>query len=86
MTLNIDNEEAGELAHNLAELTGESLADAVTEAIRERLERVQREKDTGLADRLLLIGKDCAAHLNKSISSDDDQESLYDEHGLPRRS
>jgi len=59
--LNIKNEETHRLAQELARLTGESMTAAVTEAVRERLERVRRERATGLADRLLAIGKDCAA-------------------------
>ena len=39
MSLNIKNEETYRLAHELAELTGESVTTAVTEAVRERLER-----------------------------------------------
>ena len=61
VSLNIKNEETHRLAQELARLTGESMTAAVTEALRERLERVRRERATGLADRLLAIGKDCAA-------------------------
>ena len=45
MSLNIKTPEAHELAAELARLTGESLTKAVTEAIRERLERKRRERD-----------------------------------------
>ena len=38
---------------------------AVTEAVRERLDRVHREHGVDLAERLLLIGRDCAAHLKE---------------------
>jgi len=61
VSLNIKNEETHRLAQELARLTGESMTAAVTEALRERLERVRRERAAGLADRLLAIGKDCAA-------------------------
>jgi hypothetical protein len=33
----------------------------VTEAVRERLDRLRHERDDRIADRLLVIGKDCAA-------------------------
>ena len=33
---------------------------AVTIAVRERLDRIRSEQRTGLADRLLQIGQDCA--------------------------
>ncbi|WP_037057962.1 type II toxin-antitoxin system VapB family antitoxin [Pseudonocardia asaccharolytica] len=41
MSLNIKSREAHELTRELACLTGESLTQAVTEAVRERLERVR---------------------------------------------
>jgi hypothetical protein len=44
ISLNIKNPEAHELASELARLTGESMTTAVTEAIRERLEREKRER------------------------------------------
>jgi len=82
--LNIKNEETHRLAQELARLTGESMTAAVTEALRERLERVRRERAGGLADRLLAIGKDCAARLKEPFRSVDHGELLYDERGLPR--
>jgi antitoxin VapB len=84
MSLNIKNEETYRLAQELARLTGESMTAAVTEAVRERLERVRRERAAGLADRLLAIGKDCAARLKEPFRSVDHGELLYDECGLPR--
>ena len=84
MGMNIKSDEAQKLAHDLAELTGESLTASVTNALRERLERVQSEKGTGLADRLLRIGKDCAAHLKEPFRTADHGDILYDERGLPR--
>ena len=84
MGLNIKNREAHELAEELAKLTGESMATAVTIAVRERLDRVRREHGTSLADRLLAIGRDCAAHLKEPFRSVDHAELLYDERGLPR--
>ena len=45
MSLNIKSPEAHELAAELARLTGQSLTRAVIEAIRERLERKQRQRD-----------------------------------------
>jgi antitoxin VapB len=56
----------------------------VTEAARERLDRVCGERGVGLADRLLKIGEDCAAHLREPFRSVDHGELLYDEKGLPR--
>jgi antitoxin VapB len=84
MSLNIKNEEAYRLAQELARLTGESMTAAVTEAMRERLDRVRRERAAGLADRLLAIGKDCASRLKEPFRSVDHSDLLYNERGLPR--
>ncbi len=84
MGLNIKSDEAHRLAEELARLTGESMTAAVTEAVRERLERVRRERGQSLADRLVAIGKDCAPRLKEPFRSADHAELLYDERGLPR--
>jgi antitoxin VapB len=39
---------------------------------------------TSLADQLLTIGKDCAAHLKKPFRTIDHGKMLYDERGLPK--
>jgi antitoxin VapB len=82
MTLNIKNEETHRLARELASLTGESMTAAITEAVRERLHRVQRE--AGLAARLTAIGKDCALRLKEPYKSVAHGDLLYDERGLPK--
>lgn len=84
MSLNIKNQGAHKLAHQLARLTGESMTEAVTKALRERLDRVRDRRGSGLADRLLSIGKDCAAHLKEPARSAAHGDLLYDEKGLPK--
>ena len=84
MSLNIKNEEAHRLAKELASLTDESMATAVTEALRERLSRIRGERAGSLALRILAIGKDCAARLHEPYSSIDHAEMLYGEDGLPK--
>lgn len=84
MSLNIKNRETQRLAEQLAKVTGESLSEAVSKAIRERLERVQRERGNALSDRLLKIGKDCASRLKEPYRSIDHGELLFDKSGLPR--
>ena len=85
MSLNIKNKEAHRLAEELAKLTGETLTAAVTTAVRERLDRVRRERrSVSLADRLLAIGRDCAAHLKEPFRSAEHGDLLYDDTGLPR--
>lgn len=82
MSLNIKNEEAHRLAVELARLTGETLTQAVTGAIRERLLRERRHRaKTALSRELMDIGRRCAAHgKGKPIPHGD---LLYDERGLP---
>ncbi len=60
------------------------MTEAVTEAVRERLERVRPHSGHDLAERFLEIGKECAAHLKEPFRSVDHGELLYDEKGLPR--
>jgi antitoxin VapB len=83
MSMNIKNKEAYRLAKQLTKLTGESLTTAITEAVRERLDRVRRERGIDLAERLLLIGRDCAAHLKEPFRTVDHDKMLYDDRGLP---
>ena len=81
MSLNIKNEEAHALAVRVARLTGESLTEAVTTALRERLARVEAP-DT-LVEELLALGRDCAARLDAPTRTIDHGALLYDEKGLP---
>jgi antitoxin VapB len=78
------NDEANRLAHELAQLTGESLTTAVTVAVRERLERLQRSQREPSSERILQIGKDCAVRLKQPCLTVDHAELLYDENGLPK--
>lgn len=85
MTLNIKSDDAHRLARELAALTGESMTTAVTTALKERIERIRRSDRHGLSERLLAIGRDCAAHLSEEQRSLDYDAFLYDEKtGLPR--
>lgn len=82
MNLNIKSAEAHELAAELAQLTGESMTKAVTQAIRERLERERRHRNRkALARELLEIGQRCAAYERRDSRSHG--EFLYDKRGLP---
>jgi len=84
MGLNIKNEEAHRLARELARATGESMTAAVSEAIRERLERVRGTSKKSRVERILEIGRDCAAHLKEPFKSVDHGDLLYDDKGLPK--
>ena len=62
MYLNIKNDEAHRLATELARLTDETLTSAVLLALRERLARERRRRNTGdVAAQLLKIGRRYAA-------------------------
>ena len=80
MSLNIKNEETHRMAQELANLTGESMTEAVSEAVRERLERVKKK---GMAERIMKIAKESSALL-KGRPLPDHGELLYDEKGLPK--
>jgi antitoxin VapB len=84
MGLNIKNPETERLAQKLAKMTGESKTAAVTEALRERLERLSSEESDGLAVRMMEIGKRCAARLREPFRSIEHGDLLYDEKGLPK--
>jgi len=84
MALNIKNEKIHRIAKQLARATGESITEAATVAIRERLERVRRESKEGSVERLMKIARECAAHFKEPVKSIDHGELLYDENGLPK--
>jgi len=83
MSLNVKNQEAHELARELAQLTGESMSSAVTIAVRERRDRVLADRSGSLTERMLEIGRDCAGRLPIDVQRIDHGELLYDENGLP---
>ena len=83
MALNIRNPETEKLASDLAALTGETKTEAVTKALRQRLEQLkQLRTKRRLANRLDEIAKHCAALPLLDRRSPED--ILYDERGLPR--
>lgn len=84
MSLNLKSDEAHRLAHELSDLTGESMTTAATVAMRERLERLRGAKRGSLAERLLAIGRDCAPRLKGRYRKIEHGDLLYDERGLPR--
>jgi len=84
VSLNIKNEEAHRLAQQLAKLTGESMATAVTQAVRERLERIRANSRKGVAERLMKISRECGPLWKEPYRSIDHGDLLYDDKGLPK--
>ena len=84
MALNIRNRETEQLAETLAKLTGETKTQAVTKALRDRLERIRRRRaGRCLADELDEIALHTAS-LPVLDNRNADEILGYDEHGLPR--
>ena len=83
MSLNIKNEDTHRRAKELARLAGETMTEAVDRSITERLERLRRKSNkAGLVERLLEIGRECAALSVLDKRRPDDM--LYDKRGLPK--
>jgi antitoxin VapB len=82
--LNIKNRETIRLARELAALTGESLTGAITVALSERIECLQRTENVGLAEQLMAIGREVAPRLKGGPKSTEIGDFLYDERGLPK--
>ena len=84
MTINIKHPDADRLARQLAAKTGETLTEAVMNALRERLSRVEAQRRTpSLRRELEAIRKRCSS-LPVLDARPSDEILGYDEHGLPR--
>lgn len=88
MQLNIKNEDAYRLAKELAKRTGESLTEAVTGALRERLEREtakSKERPATKAERLRRLERLAREFDELPVLDDRDPDEIvgYDESGLP---
>ena len=80
MALSIKTGEADRLARALAAETGESLTEAVTEALRQRLERVRTQR----TDLMFGVGQ-LILDYRSALADDRPEDEIlgYDEHGLP---
>jgi antitoxin VapB len=82
MALSIKTAEADELARSLARLTGESMTEAVTAALRERLarERARREAAASLPERLTALSSQLrAAYDTRPVSREEWDAATGDE-------
>jgi antitoxin VapB len=84
MPLSIKAPEADRLAHKLAALTGETMTTAVINAMRERLERVERKQlsKAALLEEVRAISHHCAS-LPVLDTRSEDEILGYDENGIP---
>ena len=85
MGLNIKRKDTQQLVQKLAKLTGESMTEAVTRAVRERIERLNRKK--GLTELWKEIAQDTAKRFKepyRSLTQEQLDDLLYDEDGLPK--
>ncbi len=85
MAILIKDQEADHLIRTLAERTGESITDAVKEAVRERLKQVPLNEDEIAARKRRLAELfayfDSLPVINEHLT--DDEIIGYDENGLP---
>lgn len=85
MPLSIKDPDADRLARALAQRTGETLTEAVINALRERLERELRKDESieNLIEDVMEIGRHCAA-LPLLVPLRPDEILGYDRSGPPR--
>lgn len=87
MSLNIKNPETYQLVKELAAETGQSMTAAVTDAVRERLDRVRAERDVdheARVQRILDMAAEIGRRMPPGYLDQDFDELLYDENGLPK--
>jgi antitoxin VapB len=85
MALSIKDPEADRLARELAKATGESLTEAVTTALRDRLRMLQgrqKSREDQLAEVMAIVEQYAARRVFDNRSPD--EIIGYDEYGLPR--
>lgn len=82
MGMNIKSAEAHALAKKIASQTGESLTSAVVVALRERLERIERERN--VQEKIRRIDEILARSGPTPPGATSDHSDMYDEMGLPK--
>lgn len=89
MALSIKNRKVEELARELARLTRKPITEAVKDSLEHELARARvsaavQPRDDDLVERLMEIGRRCAALPDISTMSDDEILG-YDEFGIPSK-
>ena len=81
MGLNIKSEDVHRLARQLAKRTGKTMTAAIEAALREKIERLDREQDVeAVVARVMRIVRESGPPAPDQTS---DHSDLYDDRGLP---
>ena len=84
MALNIKHAEADALARRLAEVTGQSITEAVIKALREQLRRETGKRSVRrLEEELRMISRRCSKLPDRDTRGPEEIIG-FDEHGLPK--
>lgn len=83
MAFNVKNDEADRLLRELTATTGESLTEAITAALRERLERERRARSAAQDDRSVAAAVAQLRSLPVIDERSSDEILGYDERGVP---
>ncbi len=78
----VEDEEAERLAMEIAKATGQSISAVVTEALRERAERIPKGQEKASVEELLEIVDRIATYAK--VPHFDHAAEFYDESGLPK--
>ncbi len=83
MALSIKNQEVDRLARRLAKVTGESMTEAICNALKQRLEKeTGRKQPSTIRDEILRI-RERVARLPRKDQRSDENIIGYDDHGIP---
>lgn len=83
MNLSLKNPETYRLARELALLTGKSMTEAVTEALRQRLNHLKKQREEAhFHEEVCELSRQFRSLLQEPLASHGDL--LYDERGLPK--
>lgn len=83
MALNIKDSETDTLVRELAKATGQTVTQAVRDAVAEKIERLAKRTGPALSEDLIAIGRRCAKLKDRDRRGPDEIIG-YDERGLPK--
>ena len=83
MALSIKNSDVDQMARELAEITGESLTDAIANALKERLEREAGKRNRNRFREDIHRIQQRISRLDRRIKLSDEDIIGYDEAGIP---